>query len=69
MLLRLEVMVYNTLKPEGHIFRSSNWLFLTTTQNFEASLRIFHISSVQDCTPTSGFLIALFDMVKLYLAK
>ena len=69
MLLRLEVMVYNDLKPEGHIFCSSNWVFLTTTQYFEASLRIFHISSVQDCTPTSGFLIAFFDMVKLYLAK
>ena len=61
--LRLEVMVYNNLKPEGHIFRNSNWVFFTSTQNFEVSLRIVYISSVQDCTPTPE------DMVKLYLAN
>ena len=62
MFLRLEVMVYNNLKPEGHIFCSSNWVFFTSTHNFEVFLRIVYLSSVQD-------LIALFDMVKLYLAK
>ena len=55
-------MVYNSLKPEGHIFCSSNWVLFTSTHNSEVFLRIVYLSSVQD-------LIALFDMVKLYLAK
>ena len=69
MFSRLEVMVYNNLKPGKHIFRSSNKVFFTSRQNFEASLTVVHISSVQGCTPTPRFLIAFFDMFKLYLGK
>ena len=63
----LEIMVYNNLEPKGHLFCNSNQAFLTSRQNFEESLRIGHFSSAQGCTPMPGFLIVLFDMVKLCL--
>ena len=63
--LKYIIMVYNNLKPGKHIFRSSSKVFFTSRQNFQASLRVVHISSVQGCTPTPRFLKALFDMFKL----
>ena len=48
---RLEVMVYNNLKPGKHIFRSSNEVYFTSRQNFEKSLTVVHISTVQGRTP------------------
>ena len=48
---RVKVIVYNNLKPGKHIFRSSNKVFFTSRQNFEASLTVVHTSSVQGCIP------------------
>ena len=46
-----EVMVYNNLKPGKHIFRSSNGVYFISRQNFEKSLTVVHISTVQGRTP------------------
>ena len=48
---RLEVMVYNNLKPGKHIFRSSNGVYFISRQNFEKSLTVVHISTVQGRIP------------------